>query len=123
VVASPKAKAQGYPRSARLSGRSAIRAVFSTGRHHRLGILHAKSLPTNLGDARFLISVKKSIGTAPARNRIKRLVREALRRHRHLLRRPHDVCLFLPGAPRQALTLDRANAEILKLLEQLDATR
>jgi ribonuclease P protein component len=123
-VASPKpTKPHGYPRRLRLSGRTAIRAVFSTGRHHRLGLLHAKTLPTELSDARFLISVKKSIGTAPERNRIKRLVREAIRRQRHRMRRPYDICLFLPVPPRQAVTLARIDAEIITLFERLDGTR
>jgi ribonuclease P protein component len=113
-------KPQGYPKFLRLSGRSAIDAAFRKGRYHRLGVLHAKALPTALGAARYLISVKKAIGTAPERNRIKRLVREAIRRHRHRLQRPHDVCLFLTARPSHAPTLAEIDAEIVKLFQRLD---
>ena len=113
-------KRQGYPKYLRLSGRAAIDTAFRQGRYHRLGVLHAKALPTELETARYLISVKKAIGTAVERNRIKRLVREAIRRHRHQLRRPHDVCLFLTARPGHALTLAEIDKEIVNLFQRLD---
>jgi len=114
-------KPLGYPKFLRLSGRAAISAAYRQGRYHRLGILHAKALSTQLATARYLISVKKSIGTAAERNRIKRLVREAIRRHRHQLQRPHDVCLFLTSRPHSAPSLAEIDAEIVKLIRRLDA--
>jgi ribonuclease P protein component len=114
-------KAHGYPKFLRLSGRAAIGAAYRQGRYHRLGVLHAKALPTALATARYLISVKKAIGTAAERNRIKRLVREAIRRHRHQLQHPHDVCLFLTLRPDRAPTLAEIDGEIVKLLRRLDA--
>lgn len=106
----------------RLSGRAAIEAVFRRGRYHRLGLLHAKTLATNRDSARYLISVKRAIGTAVERNRIKRLVREAIRRYRHRLRSAHDVCLFLTTRPARAPTLLEFDAEIARLFQRLDAT-
>jgi ribonuclease P protein component len=116
-------KPQGYPKSLRLSGRDAIDAAFRKGRYLRLGVLHAKALPTERESARYLISVKKAIGNAAERNRIKRLVREAIRRHKHDLHRPHDVCLFLTGRPDSPPTLAEIDAEILKMFQRLDAAR
>lgn len=114
------AKRQGYPRQVRLSGRAAIAAVFRQGRYHRLGLLHAKTLATNRGSARYLVSVKRAIGTAVERNRIKRLVREAIRRQRHRLRGAYDVCLFLTMRPARAPTLAEFDAEIARLFQRLD---
>ena len=114
-------KPQGYPKSLRLSGRDAIDTAFRKGRYLRLGVLHAKALPTDRESARYLISVKKAIGSAAERNRIKRLVREAIRRHKTALRRPHDVCLFLTARPEAPPTLAEIDAEILKMFQRLDA--
>lgn len=105
----------------RLSGRAAIDAVFRKGRYHRLGLLHAKTLATNRHSARYLVSVKRAVGTAVERNRIKRLVREAIRRHRHRLRGAHDVCLFLPARPPRTPTLAEFDAEIVRLFQRLDS--
>jgi ribonuclease P protein component len=116
-------KAQGYPRQVRLSGRAAIDAAYRRGRYYRLGILHAKALPTELATARYLISVKKAIGNSVERNRIKRLVREAIRRHRRQLGRSLDVCLFLTARPDHAPTLAEIDAEIVTLFQRLEAAR
>ncbi|HEX7926537.1 MAG TPA: ribonuclease P protein component [bacterium] len=114
-------KPHGYPKYLRLSGRDDIGAAYRLGRYHRLGVLHAKALPTQRDTPRFLISVKKAIGTAAERNRIKRLVREAIRRHRDQLQHAHDVCVFLTSRPRRTPTLAEIDAEIVQLLRRLDA--
>ena len=109
----------GYPRGLRLKSRKDIDAVFRRGRYHRLGVLHAKTLPATGATPRFLISVKKKIGTAPERNRIKRVVREAIRLHRASLTSPHDICLFLTGRPSQLPQLETVEPEIVKLFQRL----
>ncbi|MEM6334362.1 MAG: ribonuclease P protein component [Planctomycetota bacterium] len=94
-----------FPRSHRLSGRRAFSAVF----HHRLrrsaGPITIAARPNGLDHNRLGLSVPKRVGHAPARNRAKRLVREALRLHQHTLPagydlvvsiRPHDPPLTLP---------------------------
>ena len=78
-------KPLGFPKEIRLRVKREIESVFRKGRYEALGILHAKSLPTAREEARFLISVKKAVGSAPDRNRIKRLVREAIRLNQVLL--------------------------------------
>lgn len=93
--------------------------MFRSGRYHALGVLHAKTLRTGLEEARFLISVKKAIGNAPGRNRIKRLVRETIRKHRHELSEPHDICFFLTSRPQAPLSLSLIEAEFDKLIHLL----
>ncbi|MBI3994171.1 MAG: ribonuclease P protein component [Candidatus Lambdaproteobacteria bacterium] len=111
----------GYPRGLRLRSRKDIAAVFRKGRYHRLGMLHAKTLPATGATPRFLISVKKKVGTAPERNRIKRVVREAIRLHRAALTAPYDICLFLTGRPRELPRLETVEPEIEKLFQRLAA--
>ena len=53
-----------------------------------------KDPPSRLG-----ITTSRKVGSAPARNRIRRLVREFFRRHRNLLGEPRDVLVVArPGA-------------------------
>ncbi len=111
----------GNPRGLRLRARRDIEAVFRTGRYHRLGMLHAKTLPAAGNTSRFLISVRKKIGSAPERNRIKRVVREAVRLHRARLTAPHDICLFLTARPAQCPSLSSVEPEILDLFARLQS--
>jgi ribonuclease P protein component len=82
-------------------------------------VLHAKTIPTDRDEARFLISVRKAIGNAPKRNRIKRLVREAMRRHRHEISEPHDICFFLTAKPGEPISLATIEKEVQTLFNRL----
>jgi len=115
----------GYPRQIRLASRKDVAQVFSRGRYHRLGVLQAKVLATQRAEARFLVSVSKPVGPAPVRNRLKRLVREALRLHRQALRQAHDVCIYIKPPPPSGLTFrhipfGQIEAEVLQLLGKLN---
>lgn len=114
------ARRHGLPKSMRLRRRKEIDTVFRRGRYHALGVLHAKTLPTDQPHSRFLISVKRRIGSAPQRNRIKRLVREAMRLHLHELHQPHDICLFLPRRPDEPPGLAAVEREVQKLVHRLN---
>ena len=65
----------------RLSSPSAFRSVFSTGRSYAQGsvVLYVAKRPTGSGPARAGLVVSRKVGGAVARNRAKRLLREALR--------------------------------------------
>jgi ribonuclease P protein component len=65
----------------RLSSPSAFRSVFSTGRSYAQGavVLYVAKRATGGGPARAGRGVSRKVGGAVARNRAKRLLREALR--------------------------------------------
>jgi ribonuclease P protein component len=77
----------------------------------------AASLPAA---ARVGLTVGKVMGKAHERNRIKRRMREALRRHKDLLPQGCDLILH---PRRSVLTLDfkKLEAEIVRILEQANA--
>ena len=117
------AKSHGLPKSSRIRSRVEIDTVFRKGRYHSLGILHAKVLPITGGKTRFLISVKKAIGSAPQRNRIKRLVREAMRLNLSELGTPHDICFFLTAKPIHPVAYSIIEEEILRLFGHLSKSK
>lgn len=113
------AKPFGFSKALRLTAKQEIDRVFRQGRYHRLGLAQAKTLCRESGPSRFLVSVRKSVGPAPARNRIKRVLREAIRLNRHRLRHPHDVCLFVTRRPARPVALAGIEQEIQSLFERL----
>jgi ribonuclease P protein component len=68
------------------------------------------------GPSRIGITTSRKVGHAPARNRVRRLVREFFRRHRPALRHPADVVVIArPGAP--LLGLHDVERELGRALE------
>ncbi len=112
-------KPLGFPKSSRLHNKSEVDRVFRQGCYHRLGVLQAKVLPADGSESRFMISVRKSVGIAPERNRIKRVVREAIRLNRAKLTVPHDVCLFLTNRPQGPIDFSTVDQEIRNLFNRI----
>ena len=67
-----------FPQSHRLSGRKAFAAVYAGKYRQSRGPLLVYSTVNPLGHGRLGLSVSRKVGTAPQRNRIKRLLRDAL---------------------------------------------
>lgn len=106
--------------SLRLRAKREIDRVFKKGKYLRLGMLQAKFLVSDAPHSRFMISVRKSVGNAPQRNRVKRVVREAIRLNRESLKIPYDVCLFLTNRPKHRVRLSIVEEEIQKLFANLN---
>lgn len=109
----------GFPKSIRLRKQAQISPVFRQGQYHRMGWLQAKTQPNGLATSRFMISVSRRAGSAPARNRIKRVVREAIRLHRRRLTTPHDVCCFVTVRPRGPVRLADVERDLCRLFDRL----
>jgi ribonuclease P protein component len=109
----------GYPKRIRLCARKEIDRVFRSGQYRRLGLLHARYLATDRSEPRFLVSVRRKVGKAHLRNRIRRLVKEAIRLNRPRLTRAFDICLFLTTAPENP-SLSAFQSEVRRLFHDLN---
>ena len=109
-----------FPVAVRMRNRQEIREVFNNGTYLPLGPLGVRYMATTRQTSRFLISVKKNVGHAPMRNRIKRLLREGLRSRRTRLTESHDICLFVTRTPKHPLQYDYVAGFIGKLFNKLN---
>lgn len=77
----------------------------------------APQTPAGLDGPRVGLTVGKILGKATDRNRIKRRMREALRRHVNLLPEGYDL-IFHPRRTVLAMKFVQLEAEIVRILEQ-----
>ena len=83
-----------FPKKNRLNDSLIVREVFKQGAYKSLGPIGVKFRKTELESSLFSISVKKRVGNSACRNRIKRLIREAVRIERSNLNCTFEVCFF-----------------------------
>ena len=72
-----------FPKSHHLRSPREFDAVYSNKTRESRGPLTVYALPNDLGHPRVGFSVSRKVGTAPRRNRIRRLLREAFRLMQH----------------------------------------
>ncbi len=101
----------GFPREARLLRRSDFEAVYRGGTRRTGASFTIFARSSGLGNTRFGISVKKALGGAVVRNRIRRRIREILRLHRMEIPKGWDVVVH----PRPSV----ARAKFASLEEEL----
>jgi ribonuclease P protein component len=80
-----------YSRKLRLQHARQFDAVYAAKVRETRGPLMTYAIPNSLGHPRLGLSVGRKVGTAPKRNRIKRLIREAFRLMQHDLPRGYDI--------------------------------
>jgi ribonuclease P protein component len=80
-----------YSSKLRLQHARQFDAVYAAKNRETRGPLTIYALPNDLGHPRLGLSVGRRVGTAPKRNRIKRLIREAFRMLQHDLPRGYDI--------------------------------
>ena len=100
-----------FPKKIRINNSLIIREVFKKGEYKSLGQIGVKFRKIELESSLFSITVKKKVGNSPFRNRIKRLLREAVRIERSNLVCSFEICFFVTNLPRgkfdYPLVLDR----------------
>lgn len=114
----PAKRGQTFPREARLLRKSDFDAVYASGKRrsnaHFTVFVRANELPLS----RFGFSIKKALGGAVVRNRMRRRLREIVRVHREEIPAGWDIVIHpkrsVAKAPFAALT-----AEFLRLLQIL----
>lgn len=103
------------PREWRLVRRSEFDAVYREGRRRSNATFVIFTRRNSLPQARFGMSVKKALGNAVVRNRIRRRVREILRLHREEIAEGWDVVIH-PSRSAATLKFAKLEAELLALL-------
>ncbi|HET6249084.1 MAG TPA: ribonuclease P protein component [Tepidisphaeraceae bacterium] len=89
-----------YPRTHRLSSPLRFKAVYDARVRDTRGPLVIYALPNRLQHCRLGLSVSRRVGTAPRRNRIKRLLRESFRAMQHDMPGAYDLVIVLrPHVP------------------------
>lgn len=83
TAAAQPAPGHSFPRSLRLAHDNEFKAVYGAKMKKSEGPLVVYSRPNGRPHYRLGLSVGRRVGTAPQRNRLKRLVREAFRLSRH----------------------------------------
>jgi ribonuclease P protein component len=105
-----------FPRAARLVRRGEFDAVYRTGKRrsssHFTVFFRANQLP----QSRFGFSIKKALGGAVVRNRIRRRVREIVRCHRMEIPAGWDIVIHPKNAVARAPFAALA-ADLLRLLQ------
>src|SRR5689334_22667493 len=102
-----------FSKSKRVRSRLEFAAVFDAKIRQSRGPLTAYALPTAHPLPRLGLSVPRRVGTAPRRNRIKRLIREAFRLMQHDFPRAYDLIIVV--RPHEPLIL----AEYQRILSAL----
>jgi ribonuclease P protein component len=102
-----------FTKAHRVRSKIEFSKVFETGIKQSRGPLSAFAVPTDHAHPRLGLSVPKRVGTAPRRNRIKRLLREAFRLMQHDFPRPYDLVIVV--RPHEPMIL----AEYQRLLSAL----
>ena len=100
-----------FPRECRIVRRSEYDLVYREARRKSSRQFTLFLRPNGLPISRFGWSIKKALGNAVARNRIRRRLREIVRMHRHAMGRGWDVVIH----PRTAV----ATAKFEVLVEEL----
>ncbi len=100
-----KGKKYGFSKRHRLKSKKEINRLFSVGEFKACGFLKFRYLPYSSGYSRVLISISKRVGNAPERNRLKRLIREALRLSGYLRNTSVDCGIYITKPLKRKPTL------------------
>lgn len=111
---------QTLPKSERLSGQTAVSALFERGKGLSSGCLRCKYIlsPTHADASRIVVSVPKRLfKRAVKRNLLKRRIREAYRHQKGLISAPVDI-LFIYTAP-EVLPYEVIYADMTAVLQKI----
>ncbi|MBI5360282.1 MAG: ribonuclease P protein component [Planctomycetes bacterium] len=109
-------KKYGFTKKERLLKRAEFDRVFKNGRIVRDTVLKTHWMPNGLEYSRLGIVISRAVKTAVARNRLKRLCREAFRLNKHVLPKGLDI-IIIPKI--QNATLDVVSKSLLSHNERM----
>jgi ribonuclease P protein component len=106
-----------FPRRSRLSGNRQFDDVFADRKRIRLGPITVFWRANSLKTSRLGISMSRKVGTAPTRNRIKRLLRESFRLTGKNAASPVDLVIVVhPHKPLALADYEKIFRDIAKRL-------
>jgi ribonuclease P protein component len=107
-------------RRLRLREESEVRATRAQGKAYADGPLVARVRPSDLvpPQNRYTVVAGKRVGKAVHRNRVKRLVREALRHLHPSLRPGHDIVVIVRGTTDELPDLDTAATSLNRIVNR-----
>ena len=115
IASRPSKKGQEYPRGARIVRKVDFDAVYRNGKRrtssHFTVFLKANDLP----ESRFGFSIKRALGGAVVRNRIRRRIREVVRLHREEISAGWDFVIH-PKANVQSAEFVALENDLVRLL-------
>jgi len=88
-----------FTKQQRVRTKTEFSRVFEAGMKVSRGPLTALAIPTEQKKPRLGLSVNRRVGTAPRRNRIKRLLRESFRLMQHDFPQSYDLVLIVRPHP------------------------
>lgn len=104
----------------RLRGKEAFAAVYDARTRMTRGLIVVYAKPNGLVHSRMGLSVSRRVGTAPKRNRIKRLLRESFRLMQRELSRGYDwIVVVKPHTP---MKLEEYREMLMAATVKLDET-
>lgn len=109
------------PKSCRLVSRVEYDAVYREGRRKSNRQFTIFLRPNGLGISRFGWSIKKGLGTAVCRNRIRRRLREIVRLHLQEIAPGWDIVIH-PRSSAATLTFSLLTDELLRLIPSIAIT-
>jgi ribonuclease P protein component len=118
----PGERPYGFPKSARLLRSGDYRKVYAEGRRRNLGILTTMSRATGEQSSRIGMAVSRAFGNAVERNRLKRRLREAIRKHRAELGPGWDI-VFHPRPEAKAAKFAEIEAAVRTLFADLRTSK
>jgi ribonuclease P protein component len=116
IVSRPSKAGLGFPRDARLAHKAQFDAVYRTGKRRTSSHFTLFLKPNDLPLSRFGFSIKKALGGAVLRNRMRRRMREIVRVHRNELPAGWDVVIHPKSSVAEA-AFDILTADFLRLMK------
>ncbi len=107
-----------YPRACRLIRRGDFDAVYRAGRRKSSREFTIFLRPNDLGVSRFGWSIKKTLGNAVRRNRIRRRLREIVRLHRQEIAPGWDIVIHPRGSVATA-SFSAVSEDLLRIVPRI----
>ncbi len=110
-----------FPRELRVIHARHFALVFDGGVRMTAGPLVVWGAPNPLGHCRLGLAISRRVGTAPVRNRLRRLIRESFRLMRDdLPREPHGYDVVVSARRHEPLTLEEYRTQLARAVQAVD---